>query len=345
MSGEEFYEEGTMSEEGQEDLYEHFSVVVDPKQQPLRIDKFITQRIANASRNRIQNAITAGNVVVNGEPVKANYKVRSQDKIAILLPQPPRDTEVYPENIPLDIVYEDDYLLIVNKSAVMFVHPGFNNYTGTLVNALTYHFDNLPTAQGERRPGLVHRIDKDTSGLLVIAKDEFSLSHLARQFFEHSIERSYWALAWGSFEERSGTINVNVARHKKDRRIQDVYFDEDTGKHAITHYTVLEEFLYTTLVECRLETGRTHQIRIHMKYLGHPLFNDSAYGGSEMIAGPRFSRYEQFIRNCFDLCPRQALHARSLAFTHPHTKIRLSFVAPLPPDMAALVEKWRAYTA
>lgn len=329
----------------QEEFYEHLRIETDKGQQPLRIDKFLANRVQNASRNRIQNAIEAGAVRVNDKAIKSNYKVRPSDIITVLLPHPPRDTELKGENIPLDIVYEDDYLLVVNKPAGMVVHPGYNNYTGTLVNALVYHFDNLPTGNGERRPGLVHRIDKDTSGLLVIAKDEFSMTHLAKQFFDHSIERTYYALVWGSFEEKTGTIDANLARSLKDRRVVQVYHDDDTGKRAITHYKVVEEFYYTTLVECRLETGRTHQIRAHMQHLHHPLFNDAMYGGDKIIAGPQFTKYKQFIQNCFTLCHRQALHARTLGFVHPHTKQDMFFEAPLPPDMQGLVEKWRAFAA
>lgn len=336
-----FDQEGTE----QEEFYEHHRITADKGQQPLRIDKFLANRVQNASRNRIQNAIEAGAVRVNDKAVKSNYKIRPLDVITVLLPEPPRDTELRGENIPLDIVYEDDHLLVVNKPAGMVVHPGYNNYTGTLVNALVFHFDNLPTAQGERRPGLVHRIDKDTSGLVVIAKDEFTMSHLAKQFFDHTIERTYHALVWGSFDEKQGTVDANLARSPKDRRVVQVFHDDDIGKRAVTHYKVVEEFFYTTLVECRLETGRTHQIRAHMQYLRHPLFNDAAYGGDKILAGPQFTKYKQFIQNCFELCPRQALHARTLGFTHPHTGKHMYFEAPLPPDMQSLVEKWRTFAA
>jgi 23S rRNA pseudouridine1911/1915/1917 synthase len=329
----------------QEEFYEHYRIEADKGQQPLRIDKFLTNRIQNASRNRVQNAIEAGAVRVNGNAVKSNYRIRPLDVITVLLPEPPRDTELKPENIPLDIVYEDDYLLVVNKPAGMVVHPGYNNYTGTLVNALVHHFDNLPTGHGERRPGLVHRIDKDTSGLLVIAKDEFTMTHLAKQFFDHTIERSYQALVWGVFEEKEGTVDTNLARSPKDRRVVQVLPDEDAGKRAITHYKVVEEFYYTTLVECRLETGRTHQIRAHMQHLRHPLFNDAAYGGDKIIAGPQFTKYKQFIQNCFAVCPRQALHARSLGFIHPKTLKEMRFEAELPSDIQGLIDKWRGFAA
>lgn len=324
-------------------LYVHFNFVVDKGQQPLRIDKFITNRVQNASRNRVQVAAEAGSIHVNGKPVKSNYKIKPFDKITILLAEPPRDTEVKPQNIPLDIIYEDDWLLVVNKPAGMVVHPGYNNYDSTLVNALVYHFDQLPTANGERRPGLVHRIDKDTSGLLVIAKDELTMSKLARQFFDHTIERSYLALVWGVPEPPAGTVNAHLARSPKDRRVMAAFPDGSAGKHAITHYETLESFHQTALIRCTLETGRTHQIRAHMKYIGHPLFNDATYEGDKVVYGPQFTRFKQFIKNCFELCPRQALHARSLGFTHPQTGQHCFFEVPLPDDMEALVAKWRQY--
>jgi 23S rRNA pseudouridine1911/1915/1917 synthase len=335
----------TTGPDEQEEFYEHYRIVADKGQQPLRIDVFLVNRIQNASRNRIQNAIKAGSVKVNEVSVKPNYKVKPLDTISILLPEPPRDKELKPENIPLDIIFEDQYLLVVNKPAGMVVHPGYNNYTGTLVNALLHHFDQLPTSNGERRPGLVHRIDKDTSGLLVVAKDEYAMTFLANQFFEHSIERSYHALVWGSFEEKEGTINARLARALRDRRVMQVYHDEEVGKHAITHFKVLESFNYTSLIECRLETGRTHQIRAHMQHIGHPIFSDTAYHGDWIIAGPLFTKYKQFVQNCFEICPRQALHARSLGFIHPYSGEKLYFEAPLPPDMSALIEKWRKYAS
>jgi 23S rRNA pseudouridine1911/1915/1917 synthase len=304
----------------------------------------LTGKLSGISRNRIQNAADADCIRVNSKAVKSNYKIKPEDVITIVLPQPPRDKEIKAENIPLEIVYEDDYLLIVNKPAGMVVHPAYANYTGTLVNALVFHFDNLPTGNGERRPGLVHRIDKDTSGLLVIAKDEYSMTHLARQFFEHSIDRAYIALAWGTFKEKEGTIDTQVGRSLRDRRITQVYKDPEIGKKAITHYKVLEEYHYSTLIECRLETGRTHQIRAHMQYLGHPLFNDSTYGGDRIVSGPSFTKYKQFVQNCFEICQRQALHARLLAFNHPKTGERMQFEAEMPADMISLVEKWRTYT-
>ena len=331
-------------EESSEELYEYFNVLVDKGQQPLRIDKFLVNRMQNASRNRLQNALKADCILVNDKAVKANYKVKPFDSISIVLPHPPRDKELKAENLPLNIVYEDDYLLIVNKEPGMVVHPGFNNYTGTLVNALIYHFDHLPTANGERRPGLVHRIDKDTSGLLVIAKDEFTLTHLAKQFYDHTVERKYVALVWGNFLNDSGTITGNLARSLRDRRVMAVFQDESVGKHAVTNYQVLERFNYTTMVECKLETGRTHQIRIHMQHTGHPLFNDVTYGGDKIMCGPLFSKYKQFVENCFLLCPRQALHARTLGFIHPITGENMHFEAPIPKDMEDLIGKWRDYS-
>lgn len=307
-------------EEEEQDLFEHFNIVVDKGQSLLRIDKFLMHRIEHASRNRIQNAIDAGNVLVNKQMIKASYKVKPLDEISIVYAQPPRDTEVYPEDIPLDIVYEDDDLLVVNKPAGMVVHPGYNNYTGTLVNALAFHFDQLPTLPGnDGRPGLVHRIDKDTSGLLLISKNEITMTKLAKQFFDHSITRKYLALAWGDIEN-DGRIEGYIGRSMKNRIIQDVYDDEEKGKWSVTNYQVLERLNYVTLVSCQLETGRTHQIRAHMKHIGHPLFNDANYGGDKILKGTTFSKYKQFVTNCFDIMPRQALHAKTLGFIHPTTK-------------------------
>lgn len=330
-------------EEEEQDLFEHFNIVVDKGQSLLRIDKFLMHRIENASRNRIQNAIDAGNVLVNKQTIKASYKVKPLDEISIVYAQPPRDTEVYPEDIPLDIVYEDDDLLVVNKPAGMVVHPGYNNYTGTLVNALAFHFDQLPTLPGnDGRPGLVHRIDKDTSGLLLISKNEITMTKLAKQFFDHSITRKYIALAWGDIEN-DGRIEGYIGRSLKNRIIQDVYDDEEKGKWSVTNYQVLERLNYVTLVSCQLETGRTHQIRAHMKHIGHPLFNDANYGGDKILKGTTFSKYKQFVTNCFDLMPRQALHAKTLGFIHPATKEYMEFEAPLPADFDAVLTKWRNY--
>lgn len=331
-------------EQEEQDLYEHLRIVVDKGQSLLRIDKFLMHRVENASRNRIQNAIDAGNVLVNEKVIKASYKVKPQDVISVVLPHPPRDTEVYPENIPIEIVYEDNDLLVVNKVAGMVVHPGFNNYTGTLVNALVYHFQNLPQLPGnDGRPGLVHRIDKDTSGLLLISKNERSLTYLARQFYEHTIARKYLALVWGDLAEDS-TVTGYIGRSVKDRRVMDIYQDEEKGKWAVTHYKVLERFGYVTLIECQLETGRTHQIRAHMKSIGHPLFSDATYGGDRILKGTVNGKYKQFVENCFELMPRQALHAKSLGFKHPASKQNLYFEVELPADFSAVLEKWRNYT-
>ncbi|MFM6975808.1 MAG: RluA family pseudouridine synthase [Sphingobacteriaceae bacterium] len=330
-------------EQEEQDLYEHLRIVVDKGQSLLRIDKFLMSRVENASRNRIQNAIEADNVLVNEKPIKASYKVKPLDIITVVLPHPPRDTEVYPENIPLNIVYEDDDVILVNKEAGMVVHPGFNNYTGTLVNALVYHVQQLPQLPGnEGRPGLVHRIDKDTSGLLLISKNERSITYLARQFFDHSITRKYQALVWGDLAEE-GTVTGYIGRSLKDRRVMDVYDDEEKGKWAVTHYKVLERFGYVTLIECQLETGRTHQIRAHMKYIGHPLFNDSIYGGDRILKGTVHNKYKQFVANCFEIISRQALHAQTLGFIHPTTKKYMHFEAELPADFAGVLEKWRNY--
>lgn len=327
----------------EQDLFEHFRIVVDKGQSLLRIDKFLMHRIENASRNRIQNAIEAGSVRVNQGLVKASYKVKPRDVITVVLPDPPRDTELIAEDIPLDIRYEDDDLLVVNKPAGMVVHPGYNNYSGTLVNGLAYHFQQLPELPGNSgRPGLVHRIDKDTSGLLVIAKSEWVMTHLARQFFEHSIERSYLALVWGDLET-DGSISGYIGRSMKDRKVMAVYQDPEKGKSSLTHYKVLERMGYVTLVECRLETGRTHQIRAHMQSIGHPLFNDATYGGDRIRKGTAFSKYKQFVENCFEILPRQALHARKIGFYHPEKKENMHFETPLPEDFRLCLEKWRAY--
>jgi 23S rRNA pseudouridine1911/1915/1917 synthase len=331
-------------ENDEQDLFEHLRVVVDKGQSLLRIDKFLMHRVENASRNRIQNAIDAGNVLVNDKVIKASYRVKPQDVISVVLPHPPRDTEVYPENIPIDIVYEDNDVLIVNKSAGMVVHPGYNNYTGTLVNALVYHFQQLPTLPGnDGRPGLVHRIDKDTSGLLLISKNERSMNYLAKQFYDHTINRKYLALAWGDIEQ-DGTVSGYIGRSVNDRRVMSIYDDPEKGKWAVTHYKVLQRMGYVTLIECKLETGRTHQIRAHMKHIGHPLFSDAMYGGDKILKGTVFSKYRQFVENCFEIMPRQALHAQSLGFLHPSLKKDIYFEAPLPADFKAVLEKWKKYT-
>lgn len=330
--------------EENDELFEHHRIVVDKKQQLLRIDKFLMDRLPNVTRNKLQDAIKSGFVMVNGKAVKPNHKVHPDDVIKIALPEPPRDTEVVPEDIPLNIIYEDDDLLVVNKEAGMVVHPAYQNWTGTLVNALTFHFQNLPTMKdNEGRPGLVHRIDKDTSGLLVIAKSENAMASLAKQFFDHSIERTYYALVWGEPEPEDGTIDVNLGRSLKDRRVTAAFPEGDFGRHAITHYKTIKQLRYVSLIQCNLETGRTHQIRAHMKHLGHPIFNDATYGGDKILKGTTFSKYKQFVDNCFKTIPRQALHAKSLGFVHPTTKEFMQFDSELPSDFQEVMEKWDNY--
>jgi len=327
------------------ELYEHFRFEVDKGQAPLRIDKFLYTKIANASRNRIQQAAKAGNILANNRVVKSNYKVRPLDVITIVLAYPPRDTEIHPEEIPVDILYEDSDILIINKEAGMVVHPGPGNFTGTLLNALVYHFLNSPENEiPDAIPYLAHRIDKNTTGLLLIAKNELAQSKLAKQFFDHTIDRKYIALVWGDLKEDEGTITGNIARSLRDRTVMAVYKDKEIGRHAVTHYRVLERFGYVTLAECTLETGRTHQIRVHFKYIGHPLFNDEKYGGDQILKGTTFTKYKQFIQNCFKILPRQALHAKSLSFIHPSSGERMQFDSKLPEDFQQLVEKWRKYS-
>ncbi|MCK9480493.1 MAG: RluA family pseudouridine synthase [Bacteroidia bacterium] len=325
------------------EYFEHFSFKVDPGQTPVRIDVFLTQRIQNATRTKVQKGIEAGNVLVNQAVAKSNYKVKPNDFISVVLPEPPRDTEIYPEKMDLAIQYEDDELLIINKPAGMVVHPGYNSYTGTLVHGLVYHFNNLPHRDDISRPGLVHRIDKDTSGLLVIAKTEFALNFLAKQFYDHTIDRNYHALVWGDVEQDKGTIVGNLMRDPKDRRRSVVSENELVGKHAVTHYEVVERFHFVTLLKCTLETGRTHQIRAHMKHIGHPLFNDEMYGGNIILKGMSFGKFNQFIANCFTIMPRQALHAYSLGFNHPTTGKRLYFEIDYPNDFSLVLEKLRRY--
>ncbi len=329
----------------EQEVYEHYRFVSDNGQSLTRIDKFLADRITNASRTKIQTAAEAGNILANGIAVKANYRVKPNDVITIVMAYPPREVEIISQDSPIYIVYEDTDLLIVNKSAGMVVHPGHGNYDQTLVNALAFHFRNNPDYKVEDpRFGLVHRIDKDTSGLLVIAKNEYAKMFLAKQFFDKTTERVYNALVWGNFEEKRGTIVGNIGRSPKDRMQMAVFPDGEIGKHAVTHYTVLEDFNYVSLVECHLETGRTHQIRAHMKHIGHPLFNDERYGGNEILKGTTFTKYKQFINNCFEICPRQALHAKTLGFVHPTTKERMFFNSEIPDDMSLLIEKWRNYT-
>ncbi len=326
------------------DLYEHHRFVADKGQGLLRIDKFLTNHIENATRTKIQSAAEAGNILVNGIPVKSSYKIKPSDIISVVLPHPPREFELVPENIPLDIVYEDSEIIIVNKASGMVVHPGYGNYSGTLVNALAWHLkDNPLFIEGNLRPGLVHRIDKDTSGILVIAKSEIAMNKLASQFFNHSIDRKYVALVWGDIKEEEGTITGNIGRNPRNRKQMYVFGDESEGKNAVTHFKVIERLGYTCLVECTLETGRTHQIRTHFKYIGHPLFNDELYGGNEILRGTTFSKYKQFVINCFKILPRQALHAKSLAFKHPSTGETVSFDSELPDDMKQVIDKWRRY--
>jgi 23S rRNA pseudouridine1911/1915/1917 synthase len=327
------------------ELYEHYSFTVEKGQQPLRIDKYLMNFIENATRNKIQSAAKDGSIFVNGTPVKSSYKVRPLDEIRVLLSHPPHEHLLVGEDIPIDIVYEDDELLVVNKRAGIVVHPGHGNYSGTLINALIYHFENLPKNSNDR-PGLVHRIDKDTSGLLVVAKTENAMTHLSNQFAKKTSEREYIALVWGNMEDDEGTIEGNIGRHLKNR-LQNTVFevgDAEKGKPAVTHYKVLERLGYVTLVSCKLETGRTHQIRVHMKHIGHTLFNDERYGGERILKGTTFTKYKQFVDNCFKILPRQALHAKTLGFEHPKTGKWMSFTSETPEDMQQCIEKWQGYT-
>ena len=329
-----------------DDLYEHFRFLADKGQSPLRVDKFLMNKVENATRNRIQKSAKEGNIFVNDNVVKSNYKVKAHDVITVRFEHPPYEMLLTPEDLPIDIVYEDDALLVVNKAAGMVVHPGHGNYSGTLINALAFHFDNLPNNSSDR-PGLVHRIDKDTTGLLVVAKTEEAMAHLSKQFFNKTTEREYVAIAWGTMQEEHGTIEGHIGRHPKNRLQNTVYLDQDDldkGKPAVTHYKVLEHLGYVTLVSCKLETGRTHQIRVHMKHIGHTLFNDQRYGGNAILKGTTFSKYKQFVDNCFKVLPRQALHAKTLGFMHPTTNEFMRFEAPIPQDMEACLDKWRNYS-
>lgn len=327
------------------DLYEHFNFVAQKGQQPLRVDKYLMNYIENATRSKIQQAAKDGNIYVNDVTVKSNYKVKPNDVVRVLFEHPPYEFLLVPEDIPLTIVYEDDALLLVNKPAGMVVHPGHGNYSGTLINALTFHFDNLPN-NSSNRPGLVHRIDKDTSGLLVVAKTEEAMTLLAKQFFDKTSEREYIALVWGDVKEDQGTIEGAIGRHPKNRLQNTVFIGDDAhkGKPAVTHYKVLERFGYVTLVSCKLETGRTHQIRVHLKHIGHTLFNDERYGGDRILKGTSFSKYKQFVENCFSILPRQALHAKTLGFVHPVAQEKMKFDSPIPDDIAQCLEKWRNYS-
>jgi 23S rRNA pseudouridine1911/1915/1917 synthase len=328
----------------QQELFEHYRFKIDPGQSLLRIDKFLFCRIENVSRTKIHDAANAGNILVNNLPVKPSYRVKPDDIVQVVLPNPPREIELIPENIPIKIIYEDDDVVVVNKDAGMVVHPAYGNYTGTLVNALMWHFKDLPLfSSGELRPGLVHRIDKDTSGILVIAKNEPALHRLSKQFYDRTTDRKYIAIVWGLPDPQKGTITGNVGRNIRDRKIMQVFPDGSQGKTAVTHYKVIEELGYVSVVECKLETGRTHQIRVHFSYIRHPLFNDDEYGGDRILKGTTFSKYHQFVKNCFQMLPRQALHAKSLAFYHPVSGKRLHFDSELPEDMRMVMDKWREY--
>jgi 23S rRNA pseudouridine1911/1915/1917 synthase len=344
---DELKEDNPEIQDNNDDLYERFSFKTDKGQEPLRIDKFLMNRIEGATRNKLQQAINAGMVVVNGKDVRPNYKVKALDEIIVYSDMDPDETDILPEKLPLNIEYEDDDLMLINKPPGMVVHPGSGNYTGTLLNGVAWYLKNkYPDFKEETLPrfGLVHRIDKNTSGLLVLAKTDVSMRQLAKQFFDHSIQRHYIALVWGDVKKDSGTIVAHIGRHLRFRKLFEAYPEGDHGKEAITHYKVLERFGYVTLVQCVLETGRTHQIRVHMKYIGHPLFNDDFYGGDKILKGTVYARYKQFVDNCFDICPRQALHAKTLGFIHPTTEKKMFFDTELPDDIARVIEKWRKYT-
>ena len=328
-----------------DNLFEHYSFLVEKGHDIIRLDKFLMLRLANKSRNRIQQCIINGNVFCNNKKqIKSNYKVKPDDNISIRFEYEPLDKSIIPENIPLDILYDDNHIIIVNKKPGMVVHPSFGHYSGTLVHALLFKYTELNKLDNQERPGLVHRIDKNTSGLLVVARNADSLTNLSAQFSDHSIERKYIALVWGVLKEDTGIVEGNIGRSLKNRKIMDVFQENDKGKHSVTHYKVIERFSYTTLIECQLETGRTHQIRVHMKHIGHPLFNDNEYGGDKILKGTRFSKYKQFIENCFKVLPRQALHAKSLGFIHPKTNQKIHFDSDLPQDFQELIKKWKVYS-
>ncbi|MBK8845086.1 MAG: RluA family pseudouridine synthase [Bacteroidetes bacterium] len=343
-------EEAYFANEGgeQDELFEHLRIEVDKGQGPVRIDKFLYGRIENTSRNKIQTATDAGSVFVNGLAVKSSYKVKPLDLITLVLSKPPREIELYPDPIPLSIIYEDDSIIVIDKPAGMVVHPAYGNYRGTLINAVIHHLhpelDGKPLKSESQRPGLVHRIDKNTSGLIVLAKTEEALTFLAKQFFDRTTKRHYYEFVWGNVVLDEGTIPGNIGRSVRDRKVMDVFEDTTVGKHAVTHFKVLERFSYTTLLQCKLETGRTHQIRVHFKYIKHPLFNDNEYGGDRILKGTVFQKYRQFVENCFEILPRQALHAASLGFIHPKTKKEMYFESPIPADFATVLERWRAYS-
>ena len=335
-----------LPEDENDQLYEHLRIVVDKGQVPLRIDKYMTEKLQHSSRNRIQKAADSGFVHVNDKPVKSNYKVRPLDVITLMLDRPQYDSSIEPEDIPLDIVYEDEELMVINKPAGMVVHPGCGNYHGTLVNAVAWHLKDVPDYDpNDPEVGLVHRIDKDTSGLLVIAKTPDAKTFLGKQFFNKTTHRQYVALVWGKFTEDHGTVEGNIGRNPKDRLQMAVFPEGDQGKHAVTHYKVIENLSHVAVVQCQLETGRTHQIRVHMKHIGHPLFNDARYGGDKIIRGTTAAKYTQFVQNCFKICPRQALHAKTLGFVHPRTREEMFFNSEIPADMTALIKKWEDYTA
>lgn len=335
-----------MEDAESDELFEHHHFTADPGQELLRIDKFLMDRVPNTSRSKLQSAMIAGYITVNGDVIKSNYKVRPLDEINISMPYPVREIELIAQDLPLTVVYEDDTVVVVDKAAGMVVHPGYGNYSGTLVNAVLFHYGKMPSAPDspEPRPGLVHRLDKNTSGTMVLAKTESALAHLSNQFYERTSERRYIAIAWGDIEE-DGTVEGNIGRSLKDRKVMSVFPDGDYGKHAVTHYKVLERLGYVTVIECKLETGRTHQIRAHMKHIGHTLLGDPEYGGNKLLKGTSFSKYRQFVDNCFKILPRQALHAKSLGFTHPATGEWMSFESAVPDDMTAVIVKWRNYIA
>jgi 23S rRNA pseudouridine1911/1915/1917 synthase len=338
------FSEDDFAEEQNSELFEHYRFVADKGQGQMRVDKYLAMHIVGVSRNRIQQAAEASCILVNDTPVKSNYKIKPLDVISVVMNRPPRELEIVPENIPLDVVYEDEDLMVINKPPGLVVHPGFGNYQGTMVNAIAYRLKDSPEYDPkDPRLGIVHRIDKDTSGLILVAKNAYAKTHLSAQFFNKTTKRQYVALVWGIISEDEGRIEGNIGRSLKDRMLMTVFPDGDYGKSAVTHYEVLERLGYVTFIKCKLETGRTHQIRVHMKYIGHTLFNDERYGGNEILKGTNFAKYKQFVQNCFNICPRQALHAQTLGFVHPRTGEELMFEAPLPDDMNQLLEKWRGY--
>jgi 23S rRNA pseudouridine1911/1915/1917 synthase len=337
--------ENELDENAEQELFEHYNIVVDKGQGLLRIDKFLFHRLESTSRNKLQQAAKAGNILVNGKAVKPNYRVKPSDEISIVMAYPVREIELIPEDIPINVVFEDDHILVLNKETGMCVHPGYGNYSGTLVNALMHRFKDLPILEGETiRPYLVHRLDKNTSGIMIVGKTEFSQARLAKMFFDRDIDRIYNALVWGDIKEDEGTITGHIGRSLKNRKVMDIFPNGEYGKHAITHYKVLERFGYVTLVQCKLETGRTHQIRAHFKFIGHPLFNDETYGGDKILKGTTFTKYKQFVNNCFQIMPRHGLHAKTLGFKHPVSGENMFFDSELAPDMMQVIEKWRNYS-